>query len=224
MICEHHWPNPVQLQHCTILDVNWGVITINSFLSNGKISVLCQKLKSQQEKSSNLPLAILRELRKESVGGWMVLGAAVPGVQPIIGLSLPGVNWHNLSGFLTKILVNFGNWLGETPNFFSTQYCISKSETCLTQTFVIIFNHLSILCYSRCFRPPQEHDDNHQHNHDHHYHHNHHQDVLDVELCTYALTLVNKTLYEIDDQPTFYDQTDYMEDLGIDRWYLWFWV
>ena len=44
-----------------------------------------------------------------------------------------------------------------------------------------------------------------------------HQDVLDVELCTYALTLVNKTLYEIDDQPTFYDQTDYMEDLGIDR-------
>ena len=43
------------------------------------------------------------------------------------------------------------------------------------------------------------------------------QDVLDVELCTYALTLVDKTLYEIDDQPTFYDQTDYMEDLGIDR-------
>ena len=46
------------------------------------------------------------------------------------------------------------------------------------------------------------------------------QDVLDVELCTYALTLVNKTLYEIDDQPTFYDQTDYMEDLGIDRYIL----
>ena len=44
------------------------------------------------------------------------------------------------------------------------------------------------------------------------------QDVLDVELCTYALTLVNKTLYEIDDQPTFYDQADFMEDLGIDRW------
>ena len=43
------------------------------------------------------------------------------------------------------------------------------------------------------------------------------QDGLDVELCTYALTLVNKTLYEIDDQPTFYDQTDFMEDLGIDR-------
>jgi hypothetical protein len=41
--------------------------------------------------------------------------------------------------------------------------------------------------------------------------------VLDVELCTYALTLINKTLYEIDDQPTFYDQTDFMEDLGIDR-------
>merc|ERR1719481_540415 len=42
-------------------------------------------------------------------------------------------------------------------------------------------------------------------------------DVLDVELCTYALTLVNKTLYEIDDQGTFYDQTDFMEDLGIDK-------
>ena len=41
-----------------------------------------------------------------------------------------------------------------------------------------------------------------------------------MELCTYALTLVNKTLYEIDDQPTFYDQTDYMEDLGIDRYIL----
>ena len=41
--------------------------------------------------------------------------------------------------------------------------------------------------------------------------------MLDVELCTYALTLVNKTLYEIDEQPTFYDQTDFMEDLGIDR-------
>eukprot|EP00090_Calanus_glacialis_P046943 TRINITY_DN9471_c0_g1_i2.p1 TRINITY_DN9471_c0_g1~~TRINITY_DN9471_c0_g1_i2.p1 ORF type:complete len:1990 (-),score=532.71 TRINITY_DN9471_c0_g1_i2:402-6158(-) len=43
------------------------------------------------------------------------------------------------------------------------------------------------------------------------------EDVLDVELCTYALTLVNKTLYEIDDQCTFYDQSDYMEDLGIDK-------
>ena len=42
-------------------------------------------------------------------------------------------------------------------------------------------------------------------------------DIVDVELCTYALTLVNKTLYEIDDQPTFYDQTDFMEDLGIDK-------
>ena len=42
-------------------------------------------------------------------------------------------------------------------------------------------------------------------------------DVVDVELCTYALTLVNKTLYEIDDQPIFYDQTDFMEDLGIEK-------
>merc|ERR1711892_244439 len=43
------------------------------------------------------------------------------------------------------------------------------------------------------------------------------EDVLDVELCTYALTLVNKTLYEIDDQCTFYDQSDFMEDLCIDK-------
>merc|ERR1712106_524760 len=43
------------------------------------------------------------------------------------------------------------------------------------------------------------------------------EDVLDVELCTYALTLVNKTLYEIDDQCTFYDQSDFMEDLYIDK-------
>ena len=42
-------------------------------------------------------------------------------------------------------------------------------------------------------------------------------DVVDAELCTYALTLVNKTLYEIDDQATFFDQSDYMEDLGIDK-------
>jgi len=43
------------------------------------------------------------------------------------------------------------------------------------------------------------------------------EDVLDVELCTYALTLVNKTLYEIDDQGMFYDQSDFMEEIGIDR-------
>ena len=42
-------------------------------------------------------------------------------------------------------------------------------------------------------------------------------DVVDVEQCTYALTLVNKTLYEIDDQATFYDQSDFMEDVGIDK-------
>ena len=40
---------------------------------------------------------------------------------------------------------------------------------------------------------------------------------MDVEQCTYALTLVNKTLYEIDDQATFYDQSDFMEDVGIDK-------
>ena len=39
---------------------------------------------------------------------------------------------------------------------------------------------------------------------------------FDPELATFALTLVNKTLYEIDDQNTFYEQTDYMEDLGIE--------
>ena len=38
-----------------------------------------------------------------------------------------------------------------------------------------------------------------------------------MEQCTYALTLVNKTLYEIDDQATFYEQSDFMEDLGIDK-------
>ena len=85
---------------------------------------------------------------------------------------------------------------------------LSKSELCWTPNCLFIFDH-------------------------NHCHHNHSsiclwipasssrsQDVLDVELCTYALTLVNKTLYEIDDQPTFYDQTDYMEDLGIDRYIL----
>ena len=31
----------------------------------------------------------------------------------------------------------------------------------------------------------------------------------------YALTLVNKCLYGIPDQDTFYDQTDYMEELNM---------
>ena len=40
---------------------------------------------------------------------------------------------------------------------------------------------------------------------------------LDEELCTFAFTLLNKTLYEIDDQSTFYEQTDYLEELGIEN-------
>ena len=43
------------------------------------------------------------------------------------------------------------------------------------------------------------------------------EETFDPELCTFALTLVNKTLYEIDDQNTFYEQTDFMEDLGIEK-------
>lgn len=36
------------------------------------------------------------------------------------------------------------------------------------------------------------------------------------ELCVFALTLINKCLYGIPDQDTFYHQTDYMEELGIE--------
>ena len=46
--------------------------------------------------------------------------------------------------------------------------------------------------------------------------------AIDTELAMYALTLVNKCLYALNDQDTFYDQTDYMEELNmtsiIDRW------
>ena len=38
---------------------------------------------------------------------------------------------------------------------------------------------------------------------------------IDTELAMYGLTLVNKCLYEISDQDTFYDQTDYMEELNM---------
>ena len=43
-----------------------------------------------------------------------------------------------------------------------------------------------------------------------------HEGNLETELCTFAFTLINKTLYEIDDQETFYDQTDFLEELNID--------
>eukprot|EP00095_Tigriopus_kingsejongensis_P007677 maker-scaffold156_size297567-snap-gene-1.36 protein:Tk07677 transcript:maker-scaffold156_size297567-snap-gene-1.36-mRNA-1 annotation:"fh1 fh2 domain-containing protein 3-like" len=36
------------------------------------------------------------------------------------------------------------------------------------------------------------------------------------ELCVFALTLINKCLFGIPDQDTFYDQTDYMEELGME--------
>ena len=39
--------------------------------------------------------------------------------------------------------------------------------------------------------------------------------AIDTELAMYALTLVNKCLYGIPDQDTFYDQTDYMEELNM---------
>ena len=51
--------------------------------------------------------------------------------------------------------------------------------------------------------------------------------AIDTELAMYALTLVNKCLYALNDQDTFYDQTDYMEELNmtsiIDR-YLYFFL
>ena len=42
-------------------------------------------------------------------------------------------------------------------------------------------------------------------------------ETLDEELCTFAFTLLNKTLYEIDDQSTFFEQTDYLEELGMEN-------
>ncbi|XP_045599051.2 serine-rich adhesin for platelets isoform X3 [Procambarus clarkii] len=42
------------------------------------------------------------------------------------------------------------------------------------------------------------------------------RDSLDMELLTYAMTLVNKTLNGIPDQDTYYDQTDYLEEQGIE--------
>ncbi|KAK4311085.1 hypothetical protein Pmani_017392 [Petrolisthes manimaculis] len=42
------------------------------------------------------------------------------------------------------------------------------------------------------------------------------RDSLDMELLTYTMTLVNKTLNGIPDQDTYYDQTDYLEEQGIE--------
>ncbi|XP_069960230.1 serine-rich adhesin for platelets-like isoform X4 [Cherax quadricarinatus] len=42
------------------------------------------------------------------------------------------------------------------------------------------------------------------------------RDSLDMELLTFAMTLVNKTLNGIPDQDTYYDQTDYLEEQGIE--------
>ncbi|KAK7073742.1 FH1/FH2 domain-containing protein 3 [Halocaridina rubra] len=41
------------------------------------------------------------------------------------------------------------------------------------------------------------------------------QENCDMELLTYAMTLVNKTLNGIPDQDTYYDQTDYLEEQGM---------
>ena len=40
---------------------------------------------------------------------------------------------------------------------------------------------------------------------------------VDCELAMYAMTLINKSLYGIPDQDPFYDQVDYMEELGMEK-------
>ena len=40
---------------------------------------------------------------------------------------------------------------------------------------------------------------------------------IDFELAMYAVTLINKTLYGVPDQDTFFDQVDYMEELGMEK-------
>ena len=40
---------------------------------------------------------------------------------------------------------------------------------------------------------------------------------IDCELAMYAVTLINKSLYGIPNQDTFYDQVDYMEELGMEK-------
>ena len=41
------------------------------------------------------------------------------------------------------------------------------------------------------------------------------KDKGDRELAVFGLSLINKTLYGVPDQDTFYDHTDYMEELGM---------
>ena len=41
--------------------------------------------------------------------------------------------------------------------------------------------------------------------------------AIDTELAMYGVTLINKSLYGIPDQDTFYDQVDYMEELGMEN-------
>ncbi len=43
------------------------------------------------------------------------------------------------------------------------------------------------------------------------------QPPAEIDLATFSVTLINKTLYGIPDQDTFYDQTDYMEELGMEK-------
>ena len=40
--------------------------------------------------------------------------------------------------------------------------------------------------------------------------------LIQADLATFTMTLINKTLFGIPDQDTFYDQTDYMEEGGIE--------
>ena len=40
---------------------------------------------------------------------------------------------------------------------------------------------------------------------------------IDCELAMYSVTLINKSMYGIPDQDTFYDQVDYMEELGMEK-------
>ena len=42
------------------------------------------------------------------------------------------------------------------------------------------------------------------------------RDVTDMELQVYAMTLVNKTLNGVPDQDTYYDHTDFIEELGME--------
>ena len=41
--------------------------------------------------------------------------------------------------------------------------------------------------------------------------------LIDTELAMFSVTLINKSLYGIPDQDTFYDQVDYMEELGMEK-------